>query len=380
MSYYILQKYEHNKPIIIEDKWSTNLEAIINPSLIYYLNKILSQFNDPIFLSNFIKLNKIMNTYKYIYSKVPNYNTPISKLAISSTAYIYIELIQICNLFETVNDVSINCININNFDFMDSVHFFKENNENIYYNFNDLNTNLSTNNYADIINIYLSDSFTNFNTYIHSVMNSICYIFKNQKLGGCSIIKIDHLFYKPIIDLLFILNNSYDKIYIIKPHTSSIVKNDMYIVCKKFKLIHSETYIEKLQYISNKLISNTTQIISSLINNEIPYYFLNKIEEANVIIYHQKIQYIDQINNIIMNKQKMDNIKKNNIQKCIQWCEKYNIPHHKITDKVNIFLQPAIEISEETEVLESIDINNLIHPTSLNDVDQYKLLKIFNID
>ena len=81
-----------------------------------------------------------------------------------------------------------------------------------------------------------------------------------------------------------------------------------------------------------------------------------------------------------MNKQKMDNIKKNNIQKCIQWCEKYNIHHHKITDKVNIFLQPAIEISEETEVLESIDINNLIHPTSLNEVDQYKLLKIFNID
>ena len=376
MSYYILPKYDIKQHINLEANFSNSLDALINPSLIYYLNNILLQFNDPIFLSNFIKINTLITPYKYIYSKVPNYNLTISKLNISPIAYIYIEILQLCNfLLEFTNII---CININNIDFVESVQFFKEINENIYYNFNNLNTNLSTNNYADIINIDLSDTFTNFNTYINSVINSICYIFKNQKQGGSSIIKIDHLFYKPIIDILFILNNSYDKIYIIKPHTSSIVKNDMYIVCKKFN-ISSFIDINKLQFISDTLLSNT-QIISSLICDELPYYFLNKIEETNIIIYHQKIQYIDQIINIIINKQKIDNIKKNNIQKCIQWCEKYNIPHHKITDKVNIFLQPAIEILEETEVLESIDINNLIHPTNLNEVDQYKLLQIFNID
>ena len=34
----------------------------------------------------------------------------------------------------------------------------------------------------------------------------------------------------------------------------------------------------------------------------------------------------------------MEFIKKNNILKCIQWCEKYKIPHNRFVDKMNIFL------------------------------------------
>ena len=265
---------------------------------------------------------------------------------------------------------------------VDAIHFLKETNENIYYNFNDLTTNLSTNNYADIINIDLSTTFTNFNLYINSIINSICYILKNQKQGGSSIIKIDHLLYKPVIDILFILNSLFEKIYIIKPNISCIIKNDIYIVCKNFNILPQiNSYILNLQSISINLISSA-HIISSLINEDIPYYFLNKIEEANIIIYHQKIQYIDQINNILINNQKIDNIKKNNIQKCIQWCEKYDIPHNKIIDKANIFLQPALELSDINDIIEPLDINWLINPSSLdisNFSKQYKLLQIFNL-
>jgi len=55
--------------------------------------------------------------------------------------------------------------------------------------------------------------------------------------------------------------------------------------------------------------------------------------------------------NIIKNKNrdtKLDNIKKINIQKCIQWCEKFNIPHNKFIEKSNIFLrisEPEVEVS-----------------------------------
>ena len=188
------------------------------------------------------------------------------------------------------------------------------------------------------------------------------------------------MFYKPIIDILFILNILYEKIYIVKPNISSIVKNDLYIVCKNYNLLPQiNSYILNLQTISSNLLSSTS-LICSLID-EIPYYLLNKIEEANIIIYHQKIQYIDQINNIIINKQHIDNIKNNNIQKCIQWCEKYNIPHNKITDKINIFLYPVLEVIDETTIFDSIDINLLINPESL-DIStfskQYELLNILN--
>ena len=50
---------------------------------------------------------------------------------------------------------------------------------------------------------------------------------------------------------------------------------------------------------------------------------------------------MDLIMNIIKNKnrdEKLENIKKSNIQKCIQWCEKFKIPHNKFLEKGNIFL------------------------------------------
>ena len=68
---------------------------------------------------------------------------------------------------------------------------------------------------------------------------------------------------------------------------------------------------------------------------------MNKIEEANIIIGHQQLEIMEQIVNLIKNKnreEKIESLKKTNIQKCIQWCEKYKIPFNKFSEKVNIFL------------------------------------------
>jgi hypothetical protein len=92
-----------------------------------------------------------------------------------------------------------------------------------------------------------------------------------------------------------------------------------------------------------------------LIQFELPYSFLTKIEESNVSIGFQQIEQIDLIMNVIKNKnrqEKVENIKKSNIQKCIQWCEKYKIPHNKFFEKGNIFLPENHEIREE--ILEEI--------------------------
>ena len=68
--------------------------------------------------------------------------------------------------------------------------------------------------------------------------------------------------------------------------------------------------------------------IHSLIDEDIPYYFINKIEESNITIGHQQIEAFDQMMGIMKNKNKEDKLtalKKNNIQKCILWCEKNKI-------------------------------------------------------
>ena len=125
-----------------------------------------------------------------------------------------------------------------------------------------------------------------------------------------------------------------------------------------------------LTIINNTLIEHIsfqykdTQIISSLIKNNLPYYFLNKIEDLNIIIGHQQLEYIDQFINIIKNKNKTDKLemyKKNNIQKCIQWCEKYKIPCNKLLNKTNIFLHPYNENeTNEHAIDEIIDEENTL--------------------
>ena len=93
--------------------------------------------------------------------------------------------------------------------------------------------------------------------------------------------------------------------------------------------------------ICNFLQRYNTGNISSLINNEIPSYFLNKINDINIIIGQQQLEAFDKIINMLNNKNKHDKVelvKKANIQKSVGWCEKYEIPCNKFTDKTNIFL------------------------------------------
>jgi hypothetical protein len=76
----------------------------------------------------------------------------------------------------------------------------------------------------------------------------------------------------------------------------------------------------------------------------------------NIIIGQQQLESIDQIINILKNKnkdEKIETIKKSNIQKSIAWCEKFKIPHNKFSEKVNIFLPLKIE-SEENEEKEEL--------------------------
>ena len=81
--------------------------------------------------------------------------------------------------------------------------------------------------------------------------------------------------------------------------------------------------------------------ITSILDFEIPYYFTTKIDDINVIIGQQQLESLDMVLNIIKNKNKDDKIetiKKTNVQKSVAWCEKYKIPHNKFTEKINIFL------------------------------------------
>jgi hypothetical protein len=92
--------------------------------------------------------------------------------------------------------------------------------------------------------------------------------------------------------------------------------------------------------------------ILSILNFEIPYYFKMKLDDINIIFGQQQLESLDLIINILKNKNKEDKIetiKKTNIQKSVSWCEKYKIPCNKFSEKTNIFLPISKENKESKE-------------------------------
>jgi hypothetical protein len=75
---------------------------------------------------------------------------------------------------------------------------------------------------------------------------------------------------------------------------------------------------------------------------------LNKIEEMNAMVSFQQIENITSTLSIITNHrnaEKLDQYKKTNVNKCIAWCEYYEIPyhvHHATIQSTNIFLHRSM--------------------------------------
>jgi 23S rRNA U2552 (ribose-2'-O)-methylase RlmE/FtsJ len=157
----------------------------------------------------------------------------------------------------------------------------------------------------------------------------IAFALLTQKRGGTFILKIFDAFMQHSIDLLYILSTFYEKTYIIKPQTSRYANSEKYVVCKGFLFETSETFYPILHRAFEKMMA-TEQYIHRFINIPLSINFVTRVEEYNAIFGQQQIENIYYTISLIKNKNrqdKIDNLIKTNIQKCITWCIKYNVPY-----------------------------------------------------
>lgn len=355
MSYYILPK--SNNSIIILPKTTNNLiSPYVSQSLLFYYNEtkqILLDFclNDyDISLNTFAEIIKLINPYEYIFAPVPGTRLSVSKLTPkSNTFYELFEVMNTLNLFDSLKNYSIKSLHIsqNSSVSVECIEIFRDYIQDYNLSFpkinNELYKNISDHKFDFMFYEIENNIICNLNLYVINIIKFIMVILKNQSIDGISIIKIDHMFHKPILDILYILSSLYEKVYVIKPNTSNITTFEKYIVCKRFIYDETKNESNRVNYynIFNFLRHYTGNNILSLIDCELPTYFVNKINDINVIIGQQQIESYNQIINILKNKNrydKLDMIKKINIQKSVIWCEKYKFPCNKFSDKTNIFL------------------------------------------
>ena len=345
MSYYILPKIYNIFDFFFNTEQNINIYT--SHSLFNYYNNCKKNYVD----SEDLKI--ITNSHDYLYTNIPIYNCSVSKLKNKSNLfYDLLEIINTLNIFDLFNNNEINSIHIseNYEESIDCIFLKKIKNGEIIFlkNINqELYNNINNKRYNYIFYDIKNESFSKLNEYCLNMLQILMIILKYQSNNGNCIIKINHLFYKPIIDILYILSSIYDKVIIIKPNTSNVLSFDKYIVCKNFifnetkKELYKSYYFKIGEIICNHLQKLTTENISSIINYDLPSNFINKINDINIIFGQQQLETFDQINNILKNKnkeEKIETIKKNNIQKCVAWCEKNKIPYNKFSEKSNIFL------------------------------------------
>jgi hypothetical protein len=373
MSYYILPKI--NIELIIDPCVHLSMDKItpyISQSLVTYLTKTTISLNNLLTFDTtytFKFLNQLINPYEYLFSNIPNSNISICK--VKSTSKIYYDMLEIYNTLKLSD-----CLPEQNMtalyygsggsSVLEYMQSFRENYEDrniviepIIYKqiitpFNNA-TNAQDDTYTpvpddilsicDYIYFELPDKvYADTNKYILGLLKAVKFILMYQSLDGCIILKLGHTYYKPVIDILYIISSLYNKAYIIKPNTSNNIYDEKYLVCKIFTITSQKktAYLDKIDKIYTICYREQYEInIQSIVKNEINMYFLNKMEECNIIIGQQQIDVYDQMINLVKNKnkiEKIETIRKHNIQKCINWCDKYKLPCNKFADKINIFL------------------------------------------
>ena len=419
MSYYILPKI--NTELIIDPCLHLSMDKItpcISQSLVNYLTKATISLNNLLKFDTtytFKFLNQLINPYEYLFSNVPNSNLSICKVKPASK--IYYDILEIYNtlkLSECLPDKNMTSLYYGSggsvvLEYMQSLREkYDDTNiviEPIFHpitNITHFNNDTNAQNeptytpvpddilsMCDYMYFELPDKvYLDTNKYILGLLKAVKFILMYQSQNGCMILKLGNTYYKPVIDILYIISSLYNKSYIIKPNTNNNIYDEKYLVCKTFTStqVKRNTYLDKIDKMYSICYRERNEInIQSIVKNEINLYFLNKLEECNIIIGQQQIDVYDQMINLVKNKnksEKVETIRKHNIQKCIHWCDKYKLPCNKFADKINIFLPinaHDVDVAKNMEAVE--DDENDSNDSKSDNCDEPQLyVSINNID
>jgi hypothetical protein len=240
MSYYLLPKKNMNieiDPLISKD-------AVIQPCISYsihnYIYDMLSRIerlekdtNKFISISetlyNLNQLFQYIHQYEFIFTRVPNSKFSVSKLKpYSNIFYIMMEIIHTFNLLDSFTNLNINTLSVgsNAPSIIDVLNILREDKKDNHYqsilNISYIKENIDyTNNYRettyDFLYYELEDVDYKGDAYCLGILYILSNIFSHQSISGTCVIKLDYIFYKPIIDILFIFTTMFDNVYIFLP-------------------------------------------------------------------------------------------------------------------------------------------------------------------
>ena len=390
MSYYLLpciltQVTKDNFLLKVSNE--TSKEAVINNSLQSYLLNIKQEINQCV--AHWDVYKKYTNPYEYIHTNIPSSRTAICKYKPLSRSYFkMIEILKSLYLTDSFSNTKITTFHLAEGPggFIEALCNIRDNSNDDYYGMtlisekeyvpgwkksqdylnahpnirleygidktgnimNPENFKYIYEKYGNSMDLVTGDGgfdfSINFNDQESSatklIFTQIIYALFLQKKGGSFVIKFFDIFTQASIDFTYLLSSFYKKVYIIKPNTSRYANSEKYLVCKDFKEADISPLFDTF-YKMLKDVNSTTDSILRILKQDIPYIFMSKLEEYNAVIGQQQIEIINTTLSIIRNSsrtERIENLKKININRCIQWCIKNKQPYMKGPPQSNIFL------------------------------------------
>lgn len=167
-----------------------------------------------------------------------------------------------------------------------------------------------------------------------------------QKIGGNFVLKMFDCFHGNTVNIIYLLGIFYEKVSISKPDTSRSANSEKYIICKNFRRQLKSVEIEHI--FSNYDGLKEGNIVHSLVNGLPSYNYLLKLQEINSILGQQQLENINMTLNYIYsiksqtyefflkrNKDKIYNIMKNSITKCIRWCTYHGFNYNSVKYRIS---------------------------------------------
>lgn len=372
--------------ITLQEKSLEQIQPFINKTLARYINSAKCQIDDR--QTEWSKFKKFTNPYEYIHSNIPN--TKISVCNLKPISRSFFKMFELCNMLSIFEELPKEKCKSFHFaegpgGFIEAIAYHRNNKNDRYLGMTLIDANKTTvpgwkksqNFLLENPNVSIWSGFTKDGDLLKPVNLKQCllqhsqtcdivtgdggfdfaidynhqeqlslqltfaqcaYAFACQKQGGHFIVKMFDTYTRSSIDILYILACVYQNIYICKPRSSRSANSEKYIICKNFKLSDSKQLVNAMFNVLNKFSEGKYPY--RFLNIDIPYNFICSIQEINAILGQGQLECISSTLSLMDNnvKERLENLKKKHIDKCINWCQKYKLPYNKYIHTTNIFL------------------------------------------
>lgn len=174
------------------------------------------------------------------------------------------------------------------------------------------------------------DFSTDFNSQeelsIYLIIAEMYTAFRLQKKGGTFFLKIYDIHNMATMRILYLLAQSYNHMYIVKPLSSRPANSEKYVVCHDFKGLVDPVAMHTLRRVIEtedcKLIDQELVIPVKFLNRLVNYnvYYISK----QVLQIHKTLLFISNMKHDKSDPQFHSNLK-HQILKSIKWCNKYEM-------------------------------------------------------